>query len=474
METNDVYDLVIVGMGAAGLAAAASAHDASNGHARIAVIERSDRDNRGGATRWTNATLRLTDDGRFDPGWKDLVLEQSGGRADAGYLDVVTAGAVEALDYVKQFGVEVGQVRSGLACSFNARDGGVQTSWEPVGGGASIVEHVGNAIDQHENTDVYYETEAVSLHVEDGVVAGVVVRGTDGRLRVLRGSSVLLACGGFEGSAEMLTQYLGERAVDLVPIAPGILNNTGDGIRMAMSIGAGTAGQFDMIHAEPVDPRSSKADAIVWSYMFGIVVNQDAQRFFDEGQSSLDLSFELLGWEIWRNQGQKAYLIGDNKYMKNPYSMALNQTDAEPVSADTLEELAEKLGLDPAALAATVRTYNEATPDSPIDPTRLDGVSTRGIEPAKSNWAEQITTGPFYAYPLTAAVTFTFGGLRTDGDGHVLTSAGRIIPSLYAAGEIAGLYYHEYACATSVLRSLTLGRRVGLSIGSKVDIPAAA
>ncbi|WP_454752838.1 FAD-binding protein [Cupriavidus necator] len=467
MIKNDIYDLVIVGMGAAGLAAAASCHDASGGRARIAVIERATRDERGGATRWTNAALRLNDDGAFDPDWKHLVAEQSNGLADAAYCEVVEAGAREALDYVKSFGVEIGQVRS-LPLGFHVSGGGTHTMWEPIGGGASIVQHVGDAVEAHENTDVFYETDAVCLHLDDGLISGVNVRGVDGRIRTLRGTTVLLACGGFEGNPEMLTRYLGERAVDLVPIAPGILNNTGDGIRMAMDIGAGTSGQFDMIHAEGVDPRSSKADAVVWSYLFGIVVNENGERFFDEGSGTLDRTFERLGWEIWRNQNQKAFLIGDRKYIENPYSAALNVTDVEPVVADTIEELATQLGIDVQGLVGTVDAFNAAVPGTPIDPSRLDGAATTGITPPKSNWAESVCDGPFYGIPLTGAVTFTFGGLKTDSDGRVLTPTDRAIPGLYAAGEITGLFYHEYACATSVLRSLTFGRRIGLRVGAEL------
>ncbi|MET4575324.1 FAD-binding protein [Ottowia thiooxydans] len=470
MTKHNMYDLVIVGMGAAGLAAAASCHDASGGRARIAVIERAPSDQRGGATRWTNAALRLNDDGEFDPDWKHLVSQQSNGLADATYCEIMEANVMEALDYVKGFGVEIEKLPL-FALGFHESGGGTHAMWQPVGGGASIVHHVGDAVDAHKHTDVFYETEAVSLHLEDGLVAGVNVRGADGRIRPLLGKAVLLACGGFEGNPEMLTQYLGERAVDLVPIAPGILNNTGDGIRMAMNIGAGTSGQFDMIHAEGVDPRSRKADAVVWSYLFGIVVNAQGERFFDEGASTLDRTFERLGWEIWRNQNQKAFLIGDRKYMANPYSAALNVTDIAPVVADTIEQLANQLGIDAEGLGRTVAAFNAAVPGTRIDPSRPDGAATTGINPPKSNWAESVSEGPFYGFPLTGAVTFTFGGLKTDSDGRVLTPTGRAIPGLYAAGEITGLFYHEYACATSVLRSITFGRRVGLRIGAELPVP---
>ncbi len=157
-----------------------------------------------------------------------------------------------------------------------------------------------------------YETEAVRLSVSDeGRVDGVVVRGRDGLLRTLRADAVVIASGGFEGNQEMLTQYLGERACDIPVIAPGTANNRGEGIRMAVEVGADTAGQFDMFHGEPVDPRATKPDPVVYPYPYGIVVNRHAKRFFDEGKNSFDSTFEELGYEIWRNQEQTAFLIGD-------------------------------------------------------------------------------------------------------------------------------------------------------------------
>src|SRR5690606_13166361 len=104
-------------------------------------------------------------------------------------------------------------------------------------------------------------------------------RGSDGRLCTLGARAVMLACGGFEGNAEMLTRYVGPNACDLGLIAPGIAYNKGAGIRMAMDIGADTAGQFDGIHAELVDPRTDRADAVIYPHPYGIMVNGDGKRF---------------------------------------------------------------------------------------------------------------------------------------------------------------------------------------------------
>ena len=131
---------------------------------------------------------------------------------------------------------------------------------------------------------------------------------------------------------------------------------------MATAVGAGVAGQFDMVHGEPYDTRTTYPDAVVLSYPYGILVNGKAERFLDEGVEPLDMTFEPFSYEIWRNQDNEAYLIGDQSMVEVPYFELLNTTDKEPETADTLAELAGKLGLDPAALEATVAQFNAACP----------------------------------------------------------------------------------------------------------------
>jgi tricarballylate dehydrogenase len=243
-------------------------------------------------------------------------------------------------------------------------------------------------------------------------------------------------------------------------------NNRGDGIRMAMEAGADTAGQFDMFHGEPVDVRSRKPDAVLYAYPFGIVVNSQAKRFYDEGKDSFDSTFEELAFEIWRNQQQKAFFIGDQTTLAIEHVDAIILTDQPPIAAASIGELAGKLGLDPAALDSTVAEYNAAIASGEFNPKIRDGKAAPGLVPPKSNWAFPLEKPPYIAYPLTCAITFTFGGVRTDSQARVVTPAGVAIPGLYAAGEVTGLYYRQYPAGTSVLRSLTFGRIAGAHAAS--------
>ena len=460
MGSEARYDLVVIGMGAAGLSAAVSYLDtvAAEGRpARLAVLERAPEEERGGATRWTSSWFRIMEDRRLDPEFLGLMERVSRGLADLEYCSVLEAEVPRSVEFLEEHGVEVPYTP--LPFPTGGAHPGLGT---PVGGGKAIVDALAAIVDATEGAEIHYRTEAVRLAVsDDGRVAGVVVRGKNGLLRTLHASSVVIACGGFEGNPELLTRYLGPNACDIPVIAPTLRNNRGDGLRMALELGADTAGQFDMFHGEPVDPRTSKPDAVIYGFAYGIVVNRHAQRFFDEGQNSFDATFELLAYEIWRHQEQTAFWIGDQRSLGVPYIETVQLSDLPPIEAGTVRELAGELGLDADALEKTIAEFNAACGPGEFDPSVRDGKSTVGLEPPKSNWALPIDSPPYVAYPLTCAITFTFGGIRTDTRARVVTPAGTPIPGLYAAGEVTGLYYHEYPAGTSVLRSVTFGRIAG-------------
>jgi succinate dehydrogenase/fumarate reductase flavoprotein subunit len=460
MATDSGYDLVVIGMGAAGLSAAVGYLDAASAEGRagrVAVLERASEEGRGGATRWTGSWLRIMEDRRLDPEFIGLMERHSRGLADLEYCSVLEAETPKSVRFLEEHGVEVPYVP--LPFPTGGAHPGLGM---PVGGGKSIVDSLSSIVDQGESAEILYQSEAVRLSISsEGRVNGVMVRGRDGLLRTIQAGAVVIACGGFEGNPELLTQYVGTNACDLPVIAPTLRNNRGDGLKMALEVGADTAGQFDMFHGEPVDPRTNKPDAVIYGFAYGVVVNKDAERFFDEGQNSFDATFELLGYEIWRNQEQTAFWIGDQTTLSVPYFETIQLSDLPPIESDTLAELAEKLGLDRAVLEATIAEYNAACRPGEFNPAICDGKATAGLEPPKSNWAFPLESPPFVAYPLTCAITFTFGGIRTDTQARVVTPTGTPIPGLYAAGEVTGLYYHEYPAGTSVLRSVTFGRIAG-------------
>ena len=459
-SVSHAYDLAVVGCGAAGLSAAVScarARLAQNRQPRILVIERAPREARGGATRWTSAWLRITASRALDPQFVAQMERVSAGRADLEYCRTLEREVTASLAFLEHNEVALTYFQQPFP---NRNTGGGLGM--PARGGIGIVDGLAGVLERIAGCEILYETEALRLTTaSDGRVDGLVVRSRDGYTRTLAAAAVVIACGGFEGNAEMLTRYLGPRAWELPLIAPTLAHNTGDGLRMALELGAGTAGQFDMFHGEPIDARSRKPDAVVYAYPYGIVVNGNAERFYDEGKDSFDSTFEELAFEIWRNQRQRAFFIGDQTTLGIEHVQAIILTDQPPVTAPTIGELAVQLGLAPHALERTVAQYNAAVVPGRFDPHSRDGSTAPGLVPPKSNWAFALSSPPYIGYPLTCAVTFTFGGIRTDTLARVLTPAGTPIPGLYAAGEVTGLYYHQYPAGTSVLRSVTFGRIAG-------------
>jgi len=283
--------------------------------------------------------------------------------------------------------------------------------------------------------------------------------GPDGAL-VLHGP-VVLACGGFEGSVEMQARYYGDKATFCRPVARGGHYNKGEGIEMALAVGAQAAGNFGLFHSEPVDPRSGLAEPAIFAFPYGILVDVDGRRFTDEAPGPVDAFYERITRKIHNLDRGVAFLILDRNAHELPNLRVGLRTDQPPIEGMSLEALAEALEIPPANLVATVTSYNGACREGAFDPLEPDGLATEGLEPNKSNWARPIAVPPFHAYPVIAANVFSYGGLRTDDEARVLDTDGRVISQLYAAGEMTGLYYTNYTGSTSVLRGAVFGRLGG-------------
>jgi tricarballylate dehydrogenase len=467
------FELVVAGCGVAGLSAAVAAAQAG---AKVAVIERATRDQRGGQSRYTEAYLRMksladvTDDfethlaengsGAIDPELVEEAAHSQRGAlakalsiADPELIERFSGAAGETIRWLQGMGVRF----DFLPTQFLTKS---QPRLLPVGGGAALVEALAARAEQL-GVSFFYETTALALEQDaDGRVVGLKVRSRSGGTEVL-GGQVVLACGGFEGNAEMMTRYVGPRSVYLRPICKGGYYNRGEGIAMALEAGAAGCGDFGSYHAEPVDPRSGVAEPSIFIFPYGILVNLDGQRFTDESPGTVDAHYERVTRRIYEQREGTAWVVLDARHMRIPNYRLGIRTDKPPVTGDTLAQLAQRIGVPPEALEATVHAYNAACGDGEWKPLVLDGLATRGLVPPKSNWATPLAEAPFHAYPIMSANVFTFGGLKIDVSARVLDGDGEPIPGLFAAGETAGLYYRNYTGATSVLKGLVFGRIAG-------------
>ena len=280
----------------------------------------------------------------------------------------------------------------------------------------------------------------------------------------LDADAVILATGGFQGNPAMMRDQFGPRAGTLRLISPGTRFDSGDGIRMAVGLGAVTSGDWNGMHIEPVDPRSRQSAPVVLVYPYGIVVDQDGKRFFDEGAGLVHETWESFARDIhFVRANSTAYAILDSRlYDIDGFERAI-RSELPPHSADTIEGLAELIGVASGTLRATIDRYNAAIPskEAAFDATRCDGVAAGGgLHPPKSNWARAIERPPYLAYPLVGAIAYTFGGLATNARAEVLGGNGPM-PGLYAAGETTGHFYRSAPNAVSVLRALVFGRIAG-------------
>ena len=272
----------------------------------------------------------------------------------------------------------------------------------------------------------------------------------------------------------MRARYLGP-GWDLAKVR-GTPFNTGEGIRMALDSGAMPYGHWSGCHAVAWDlnapPYGDRNVADLFqkhSFQFGLMVNVEGRRFVDEGADFRNYTYVKYGRAIMSQPQRVAFQIFDDKtahLLRDEYRIPR----VSVAKAQTIEELAEALGVDRRGLMATVSRFNAAVQDGDFDPTVLDGKGTSGIEPPKSNWALPLDTPPYLGYPVTCGITFTFGGLKIDRQARVLDTESAVIPGLYAAGElVGGLFYHNYPGGAGLMAGAVFGRIAGASAAQRAS-----
>lgn len=484
-------DVVIVGAGNAALCAALSAREQG---ASVVVLERASEDEGGGNTRFTAGAIRtvyngvddlralmpdltdeevaITDFGTYTQDqFFDDMFRVTQYRCDADLAEKLVTRSYDTLMWMKDKGVRFQPIWGRQAFKVDGKFkfwGGLTV--EAWGGGPGLVESLWK-IAEKSGIEIRYSTRAIELVYDDIAVRGVKVKSPDG-VEVIEARSVVLAAGGFEANHEMRTRYIGP-GWELAKVR-GTRFNTGDGINMALKIGAAPYGNWSGCHAVGWDYNAPEfGDLAVGdnfqkhSYPFGIMVNAEGKRFVDEGADFRNYTYAKYGRVILNQPGQFAWQIFDQKtthLLRDEYRIK----QVTKVQADTLEDLADKLeGVDKAGFLAEMKAWNGAVQtDVPFNPNVKDGRGTEGLQVPKSNWANPLDSGPFEAYQVTCGITFTFGGLRIDDNGQVMDTDLVPIPGLYAAGElVGGLFYFNYPGGTGLMSGAVFGRQAGRSAG---------
>ncbi|HEY4139965.1 MAG TPA: FAD-binding protein [Pseudolabrys sp.] len=448
-------NLIVVGQGAAGLAAALAAAQAGRGAVRVILVEKAGEDEAGGNTRWSPSYMRMAAVDKVEPSFVHDMLAATQYQGDETYFATLAHHAPSTCKWIQAQGVEFIQPTYYLAKG--------PPRIQPLGGGPAIVKQLTLAA-KKAGVEFRYNCAAHSIVREGDRIVGLEIEG-GGKREMLPAAAIVLCCGGFEGDGTKMREHFGDGAEVMRLISPGGKFNTGDGINMAMALGAEGSGDWSGMHAEPVDARSKNSAPVVLVYPYGIVVDKNGERFFDEGGGLVHETWEWFARDMqFKTPGRIAYAILDSRLLSiEGYERAI-RSEVPPVRADTLAELAKLIDVDAAGLARTVAGYNAACTGNPatFDATRCDGLkASAALTPPKSNWARAISEPPFLAYPLVGAVAYTFGGLATDARARVLRGAAPL-PGLYAAGEITGHFYATAPNAVSVLRAFVFGRIAGL------------
>ena len=401
--------------------------------------------------------MRMAAPDRVEPSFVHDMLAATQFEGDETYFARLAEAAPATVAWIASHGVEFVQPTYYLAKG--------PPRIQPAGGGPAVVTALTRAA-QEAGVIVQYGRAAREIATESGRIAALVVAQGD-TSETIAADAIILACGGFQGNGEMMRAHFGPGVDTMRLLSPGTRFNTGEGIRMALALGADRAGDWNGMHAEPVDARAKNSAPVVLVYPYGIVVDGQGRRFFDEGAGLVHETWERFARDLhFKVPGSIAYAILDSRLFEIADYQRAIRSEVPPVRADTLAALAKLIEVDADNLCTTVATYNAACVSDPnkFDATRCDGLAAAGsLTPAKSNWARAIASPPFLAYPLVGAVAYTFGGLATDNRARVLRD-GAPIPGLYAAGEITGHFHATAPNAVSVLRALVFGRIAGCQV----------
>lgn len=478
MSSREHLDVIVIGGGSAAFEAAIAAKTA--GADRVVMLEKAPEAEFGGNARFSHTGFRFVHGGaeevrEFVPDLDEETFQRmhvpaytrddfladlnrvTESRIDPVLADTLVDHSNAAVHWMKDIGVSWEMEKTIKVDDKLYFEPGVNI--HPVGGGLGMLKQLRD-IALKNGVDVRYDSKVRAVYGNERHVEGVRVSTPSGEYDATA-RAIICCSGGFQASAEMRARYLGANA-DLIRVR-GSKHNTGEVLNMMLALGAKSAGHWQGAHMTPIDRAAPAVETPTlasgrgnsmnrYDYPYGITVNNLGLRFYDEGEAKHSYTYAKTGRAVLAQPGSAAYQIYDQT------GIALfrhgRDYEATMMEAPTIAELARKIGVEAAVLVNTVESFNAACrSDIAIDPRKLDGKCTVGIMPPKSNWAEPLVRGPFRAYPITAGITFTFGGLQVEANAQVINTSHRPIHGLYASGDVVGLFFHNYPSCTGQTRN---------------------
>ena len=327
-----------------------------------------------------------------------------------------------------------------------------------MGGGKALVNAYYRSAEKL-GVEIRYESPVDCIELDQGRFVAAHITRANGQTERIEARACVLACGGFESNRDWLREAWGQNERGEWPaenfLIRGTRFNQGTLLKHLLDDHhADRIGDPTQAHMVAIDARAPLYDGGICTRIdcvsLGVVVNREGHRFYDEGEDFWPKRYAIWGRLVAQQPGQIGYSIIDSQ------AVGRFMPPVFPgVQADTLPELAHKLGLPVERFMQTLNDYNAACREGTFDHTTLDDCHTEGVAPAKTHWARPIRTGPFYGYAVRPGVTFTYLGLKTD-DTAAVRFGDAPSPNLFVAGEMM---------AGNVLgKGYTAG--VGMSIGT--------
>ena len=336
---------------------------------------------------------------------------------DPALVETLCEGTADAIDWLDENGITLHNVSSFGGASVKRIHRPVGDDGKVVSVGSYMIPRLQQACEKA-GVQLLLSTTAEEILTDGGKAVGIKATGATGETVTINAKAVILASGGFGANLDMVVEYKPELKGFMTTNAPGIL---GQGIAMAQAIGADTV-DMDQIQIHPTVQYDSAA--LITEGLRGdgaVLINAEGKRFIDEvGTRDVVSAAEVA------QTGGYSWLVVDQKmadassviqgYIKKGYT----------VTGETYEELGKAMGVDEAAFAETMNTWNGYV-EAKNDP-----------DFGRTSFANPLDTAPYYAIKVTAGVHHTMGGLKIDTNTEVLDADGNAIPGLFAAGEITG------------------------------------
>ncbi len=417
----------------AGNAAMCAAIEAARGGKSVLVVDVATRDMRGGNTRHTR-NMRIAHDTGNHILTGPYPVEEflgdlqavTGPDSDPVLTRLLLDQSLEMWEWMQEQGVRFQPPLEGTLSLG-------RTNAFFLGGGRAMLNALHRTAAEL-GVEVWYEAEVVDLDIDvaTGLCRAVTVQQA-GEDSIVECGVFVAASGGFEANLEWLEESWGPPARNF--LVRGTPHNRGGVLRLLRDRGAQLIGDPKQCHAVAIDGRAPKFDGGIVTRLdcvpFGIVVNQDGDRFYDEGEEFWPKRYAIWGRMVAMQPEQVGHVVIDSSsidlFMPSVFP---------PERAGTLEELAAIIGVDGGALRATVEEFNAACVPGTFDSTIHDDCHTEGLEPPKSHWARPIVEPPFYAYTLRCGITFTYLAVKVDACSRVVMDGGATSPNMFAAGEI--------------------------------------